>query len=145
MFPNGIDRPSAKPLRRGGVGEAYSDVPNRRFAAVLAAEDLAEDHGASPFERTTCRTHRRWIHQCIASPIHVILVTGHRWCRACQAVSNVAVDELAGSVRVVCSRCQRVPSGIATQQIVRSCQASMALARRDQHETTTPQLLAMSA
>ncbi|WP_245645951.1 hypothetical protein [Pseudonocardia acaciae] len=99
-----------------------------RLAATLAAEDEAEDAGLDPLERITCRTHRRWLHHCISSPVHVIVVTGHRWCRSCQAEASVAVDELTGDVRVTCTRCGRVPVGRATRQIIRTCTASLAAA-----------------
>jgi hypothetical protein len=107
----------------------YSDVPDRALAATLAAEDAAEHHGLSPFERITCRTHRRWVHECVASPMHVVVVSGHRWCRDCQATAMVAVDQLLGTVKVLCPRCRRAPDGVATAQIVRTCQASLAASR----------------
>jgi hypothetical protein len=50
----------------------------RRLAAVLHQEDLAERAGLSPFDRITCPLHRRWLHQCIASPVHVVPIAGHR-------------------------------------------------------------------
>jgi hypothetical protein len=43
----------------------------------VTAEDLAEELGAlSPHDRVTCRFHRRWLHECVASPIHAIPVFG---------------------------------------------------------------------
>jgi hypothetical protein len=107
----------------------YSDVPDRALAATLAAEDAAEHNGLSPFERITCRTHRRWVHECVASPMHVVVVSGHRWCRDCHATAMVSVDQLLGTVKVLCPRCWRVPAGMATAQIVRTCRASLAAAR----------------
>jgi hypothetical protein len=107
----------------------YSDVPDRALAAALAAEDAAEHDGLSPFERLTCRTHRRWVHECVASPMHVVVVSGHRWCRDCQATAMVSVDQLLGTVKVLCPRCRRAPEGIGTAQIVRTCRASLAAAR----------------
>lgn len=108
----------------------YRDLGDRRLAAKLVAEDAAEERdGLSPHERITCHTHRRWVHECISSPLHVIVVTGHRWCRRCEREALVAVDELTGAVRVSCARCRRVPDSPATRQIVRTCRASLAAAR----------------
>jgi methylphosphotriester-DNA--protein-cysteine methyltransferase len=111
----------------------YSDVPDRPLAAALTAEDVAERNGLSPFERTTCRTHRRWIHDCIASPMHVVMVSGYRWCRRCQTTAMVSVDHLLGTVQVLCPRCWRAPDSIATAQIVSACSASLAAARAATH------------
>ena len=108
--------------------DEYSDVANRTLAATLAAEDAAERDGFSPFERLTCRTHRRWIHECVVSPIHVVVVSGHRWCRACRVPATVAVDQLQGTVQVVCPKCGHAPDSLATAQIVRTCRASMTAA-----------------
>lgn len=93
--------------------------------SVLAGEDFAEDRrDLDPHERITCRYHRRWAHQCISSPAHVIPVTGHRWCRGCESPLSVAVDDLLGVVVLTCPRCGETPDNPATQQIVRTCQAS---------------------
>jgi hypothetical protein len=107
----------------------YSDVANRTLAAALAAEDAGERDGMSPFERITCRTHRRWIHECVVSPMHVVVVSGHRWCRDCRVAATVSVDQLLGTVRVVCPKCGCAPDSAATAQIVRTCRASMTAAR----------------
>jgi hypothetical protein len=112
----------------------YADLADRVLAEKLASEDAAVEAGLSPFERLTCPAHRRWIHQCIASPQHVSPVTGHRWCRDCQAAVTVAVDELVGDVSLTCPRCHRAPEGIATRQIVRACRASLATV----HDMRTP-------
>lgn len=112
-----------------GCADRYADLADRRLAVALADEDRAEDAGLDPLDRATCRVHRRWLHRCIASPVHVIMVTGHRWCRTCEASATVAVDELTGTVGVTCSRCHRTPEGRATRQIIRCCMASMAAAR----------------
>jgi len=109
--------------------DAYTDLADRRLAASLAREDLAEERGLSPHERITCRLHRRWIHECIASPRHAIPVTGHRWCYRCQVATSIAVDELAGSVRLTCPRCGQLPANRASRQIIRTCKASLAAAR----------------
>jgi hypothetical protein len=107
----------------------YDDLPDRHLATTLAEEDLAEEfRGLSPPDRVTCRTHRRWVHQCVASPAHVIVVTGHRWCRACQCAVTVAVDELAFTVTLICPRCKRVPNSAANRQLIRTCLASLAAA-----------------
>ena len=42
----------------------YADLRDRRLAARLAAEDVAEEAGLDPFERISCRLHQRWLHQC---------------------------------------------------------------------------------
>jgi hypothetical protein len=104
------------------------------LTTMLAGEDLAEDHhGASPHERLTCRLHRRWAHECITSPAHVIPVTGHRWCRRCRTSAAVVVDEVAGTVRLACRRCGRTPRSAASDQIVRACRGSFAAARARRH------------
>jgi hypothetical protein len=105
----------------------YADLRDRHLAATLSMEDQAElTDGLDPLERTTCWTHRRWLHQCVSSPLHVIQVTGHRWCRDCTSAVSVAVDELAGDVALHCPRCHRTPDTRATRQIVRACRASLA-------------------
>lgn len=106
-------------------------LAGRRLAATLAAEERAgREQGLSPHERITCRLHRRWAYQCIASPQHVIPVTGHRWCEDCATAVTVAVDELDGRVDLTCPRCHRTPHTRATEQIVRACQASLRAAGR---------------
>lgn len=107
----------------------YAAVRDRALANALAAEDAAELDGLNPLERLTCRTHRRWVHQCVHSDMHVFVVTGHRWCRGCEHPADVAVDELTWEVSVSCPKCGQAPEGPATRQIVRTCRASMAAAR----------------
>lgn len=109
--------------------DRYADLRDRVLAEALAAEDAAERDDLDPLERLTCRTHRRWVHQCVHSAQHVIVVTGHRWCRDCEHPADVAVDELTWAVSVSCPKCGLAPSGQATRQIVRTCRASMAAAR----------------
>jgi hypothetical protein len=75
-----------------------ADIAGLRLARALVTEDEDEEHGLSPHERTTCHLRRRWLHDCVSSPLHAIPVTGHRWCRRCECAGNVAVDELAGDV-----------------------------------------------
>ncbi len=111
--------------------------PTERLEATLYAEDRAEEAGLSPFERVTCPVHRRWIHQCIASPMHVIELTGHRWCRDCRSAATVAVDELSATVSVTCPRCDQSPNSSATRQIERTCEASITLSRHA-HTGTRP-------
>ncbi|GAA0250996.1 hypothetical protein GCM10010492_59090 [Saccharothrix mutabilis subsp. mutabilis] len=108
--------------------DRYADVSNRSLADVLRAEDAAEEDGLDPFERVSCRLHRRWIHQCVHSSTHVVAVTGHRWCRDCECPAAISVDELLGDVVVRCTRCLRVPATAATRQLVRACRASLAAA-----------------
>ncbi|HKS46556.1 MAG TPA: hypothetical protein VJT49_15870 [Amycolatopsis sp.] len=102
-----------------------------RLTDTLTQEDAAEESGAlSPHARCTCAFHRRWLHQCVASPAHAMPVTGHRWCRSCNVAAEVAIDELSGTVTLTCPRCRRFPDSMANRQLVRSCQASLAGARR---------------
>lgn len=108
--------------------QRYADVRDRRLAAALAAEDAAETEGLDPLERMTCGLHRKWIHRCVHSALHVIPVTGHRWCRDCATAADVMVDELTGEIRVTCPRCRRTPNPRATKQIVRTCRASLSAA-----------------
>lgn len=97
---------------------------------TLRAEDSAQAAGLSAFERMTCPVHRGWVHRCISSPVHVVRWTGHRWCARCQSPAGVAVDELTGRVAVRCDRCGLPPAGVATEQIVHSCEASLARSSR---------------
>lgn len=133
-------RPTAAETLR--FGERYADVLDTRLANTLIVEDAAEEREAlSAHERITCHVHRRWAHECISSPVHVIVVTGHRWCRRCEAEASVAVDELTGSVAVVCTACRRPPDTAATRQIIRTCRASLATAqesRRTRGEAQSP-------
>ena len=117
------------PGSTGCAPDRYSDVGDLVLAATLRAEDHAERAGADPLERSTCWTHRRWLYQCVSSPLHVIQVTGHRWCRDCACPVDIAVDELTWSVRLTCSRCGRTPDSPASRQIVRVCRAGMAARR----------------
>ncbi|MEV6240483.1 hypothetical protein [Lentzea sp. NPDC051838] len=93
--------------------------------ATLVEEDLAEDDGVlAPDDRLTCHVHGRWIHQCVASPVHVNRVTRHRWCRGCDAELGVVVDELSGDVAMRCPRCGRGGSA-ATTRLIAACRASI--------------------
>jgi hypothetical protein len=105
--------------------QSWGGVRVRCLAAVLHQEDLAERAGLSPFDRITCPLHRCWLHHCIASPVHVVPVAGYRWCSACRTPASVSVDELCGQVRVWCPRCGHTPNPIASEQIVRTCRASL--------------------
>lgn len=132
-LPRSTVAPLLRRNRRGDAGveidPRYAELRDRRLAATLAAEDLAELDGLDPLERLTCRTHRHWVHQCVSAPAHVFVVTGHRWCRRCERAADVAVDELTWNVAVTCPSCGRSPEGAATRQIVRTCRASLAAAR----------------
>jgi hypothetical protein len=111
------------------VAERYADLADRRLAVMLSTEDAAEESGAQdPLERTTCYQHRRWLHDCVSSPLHVIVVTGHRWCRRCSCAVDVAVDQLTGDVALTCPKCREMPPGPANRQLVRCCRASLAAA-----------------
>jgi hypothetical protein len=113
----------------------YADLADRPLAVALSTEDAAEERGFNPFERMTCYAHRRWLHQCVSSPSHVVRVSGHRWCRRCECAVTVAVDELAGDLTLTCPRCGEMPPGPANRQVVRACRASLAAASeaRDHH------------
>jgi hypothetical protein len=110
------------------VSDQYVDLRDRRLATMLSAEDAAEIDGLDPLERITCGLHRKWIHRCAHSPLHVIPVTGHRWCRDCSSATEILVDELTGTIQVSCPRCHQTPNPRATKQIVRTCRASLAAA-----------------
>jgi hypothetical protein len=48
-------------------------VASTRLGATVTAEDLAEELGElSPHDRVTGRLPRRWLHECVASPLHAI-------------------------------------------------------------------------
>lgn len=101
----------------------------RSLPVLLATEDDAEDTGLlAPDDRLTCHVHGRWIHQCVASPAHVSLVTRHRWCRGCRTELRVAVDELSLAVSMTCPRCGRGGSA-ATTRLTAACRASLAAER----------------
>ena len=110
------------------VDPRYADVADRRLARALTAEDQSEEDGLDALERITCRTHRRWLHDCVSSPLHVVIITGTRWCRSCRCALNVAIDQLAGDVAVHCPSCDETPANRATRQLVRACRASLAAA-----------------
>lgn len=126
----------AKTSRYEADRRRYTDLADRRLAERLATEDAAVEAGLSPFERLTCPAHRRWVHQCIASPQHVSPVTGHRWCRDCACPVTVAVDELSGDVTVTCPRCHHAPEGVATRQILRASRASLAIVHKARTRVT---------
>jgi hypothetical protein len=101
----------------------------RSLPVLLATEDDAEDMGLlAPDDRLTCHVHGRWIHQCVASPLHVSPVTRHRWCRDCRTELAVAVDELSLTVLMSCPRCGHGGSA-ATTQLTTACRASLAAER----------------
>lgn len=104
-------------------------LPANVLAAVLAEEDAAELAGASPFGRTTCRFHHRWIHECVWSPVHVYAIAGFRWCTGCATPANVAVDHLLMTVTVTCPRCLGEVRNPATAQLVRACEAGLRISR----------------
>lgn len=95
------------------------------LATRLAVEDTAESAGRLPVDsRLTCGVHRRWIHDCVSSPVHVNQVTGHRWCRTCQEPVTVAVDQLTRTVTMQCPKCGDGRSP-ATNRLTTSCQSSL--------------------
>jgi hypothetical protein len=114
------------------IDPRYADLRDHRLASALSIEGQMEADGElDPLERTTCWTHRRWLHQCVSSPLHVIQVTGHRWCRDCSCPVTVAVDELVGDVSLTCPRCGRTPNNRASRQLLRACRASFAAATEE--------------
>ncbi|MFD5244316.1 hypothetical protein ACFWIW_07220 [Amycolatopsis sp. NPDC058340] len=103
---------------------------SRTLPVLLAMEDDAEDVGRlSPDDRLTCHVHGRWIHQCVASPLHVNPITRHRWCRSCATALTVSIDELSGDVTMYCPRCGHGESA-ASARLIAACRASLAAARR---------------
>jgi hypothetical protein len=97
---------------------------------ALVAEDQAEEVGfLDPLDRITCPVHRRWIHQCCHSDLHVSQVSGHRWCRPCRRVLEVAVDEVVGTVALHCPKCHRGARTRADVQLVAACEASLTASR----------------
>lgn len=105
----------------------YDDLADRRLAAILAAEDTAQEHGLSPHLRSTCYVHRCWIHQCVSDPAHVIVVTGHRWCRRCECPVDVDIDE-SGSAELYCEHCGE-PDSAANREVLSACRTSLAAMR----------------
>jgi hypothetical protein len=100
------------------------------LASMLAREDRVEDDGGlDPTDRVTCRTHRRWLHDCVSSPVHSNPAIGYRWCRRCDHQALVAVDELSGEVAIHCGLCGRTPHSRANEELVDLCRRSLALAR----------------
>jgi hypothetical protein len=61
-------------------------MPDAELAAALANEDDREDRGVlAADDRRTCHTHQDWVAHCWPSRLHANRVTGHNWCRACDA------------------------------------------------------------
>ncbi len=101
------------------------DCPWEPLVERLAAEDAAEAAELlEPDGRLTCHVHRKWIHQCVASPLHAHPVSRHRWCRTCDTALTVAVDEFARTVRICCARCGDGGSP-ATARLLAACRASL--------------------
>jgi hypothetical protein len=82
------------------------------LADALVAEDHAEDTGwLDALDRMTCPAHRRWIHECCHSDLHVSRVCGHRW--PCRRTLDMAVDRVTGIVTPHCPACDRGARGPA--------------------------------
>ncbi len=117
----------------GAVPGDDSGEPDGRhplLTGTLRAEDRDEDDGRlDPMDRVTCRTHRRWLHDCVASPVHTNSAVGYRWCRRCDHQALVAVDELTGDVTIRCGLCGHSPRSRANVQLVERCRRSLQLAR----------------
>lgn len=62
MFQHQTAGITTAPEHGTDVRDRYADLTDTRLAAALSLDDLAEDDGLDPFERTTCYTHRRWLH-----------------------------------------------------------------------------------
>ncbi|HEY3471345.1 MAG TPA: hypothetical protein VGL47_39850 [Amycolatopsis sp.] len=123
VSPEDVPEPRPAPSRGR---DRYADLDDRRLAAILAAEDTAVEHGLSPHTRSTCYVHRCWVHQCVGDPLHVIVVTGHRWCRRCELPVQVAVDETPpGAVHLFCPRCGQASSA-ANREVRQACRTSLA-------------------
>lgn len=121
--PADVPAPRPAPI---GSPDRYADLPDRRLAAILAAEDTAVEHGLNPHTRCTCPVHRCWAHQCVGDPLHVLVVTGHRWCRRCECPVDVAVDETPpGAVHLFCPRCGQAGSA-ANREVRQACRAGLA-------------------
>jgi hypothetical protein len=100
------------------------------LTAALLAEDRAEETGwLDPFDRLTCPVHRRWVHQCSHSDLHVVRVAGWRWCRPCARALQVAVDEVAGTVALRCPRCERGARTASDARLIAACEASLTASR----------------
>jgi hypothetical protein len=110
----------AQRLREHGEQLFYPQLPDPDRPTLAAWVEA--------IEVITCRAHMSWAHRCIASPLHVIVVTGHRWCRRCEKAMVVAVDELTGSVDVACTWCGDTPDH-GDPSIVRTCWASLTVVR----------------
>lgn len=105
-------------------------VTRDALADALQAEDHAEDNGwLDGLDRMTCPAHRRWLHQCCHSDLHVSRVSGHRWCRPCGVALEVAVDELSRTIQLHCPKCDRGARTRADAQLVAACEASLAASR----------------
>ncbi|WP_213573918.1 hypothetical protein [Rhodococcus sp. USK13] len=104
--------------------------PRSVFDERLASEDAAEDDlRLAPDDRVTCPLHHRWIYRCVASPAHINAVTRHRWCRGCAVPLPVVIDEIAGTVTIVCIRCGDGGSP-ATTRLIAACRASLATSKQ---------------
>jgi len=104
------------------------ELTDTRLAEWLAFEDTAEELGQlSPDDRLTCHVHRRWIHSCVASPIHINPVTRHRWCRVCAQPLTVTLDEATTTMTMYCMSCGDGVSA-ATARVLAACRASMVIA-----------------
>jgi len=96
------------------------------LAEALMAEDDAEETGwLDPLDRITCPVHRRWVHQCSHSDLHVIRIAGWRWCRPCRRALEVAADEVAGTVALHCPTCDRGARTTADARLIADCEASL--------------------
>jgi hypothetical protein len=117
-------------LRLDTVSPRYADLADQRLALYLTAEDEAEDgHRLLPDLRLTCHTHRRWLHDCVSSPLHVNAWTRARWCRPCEQELEVAVDHVAGRVAVTCPGCRRGAENAVDYVLITNCETSLRLAR----------------
>jgi hypothetical protein len=61
----------------------------------------------------------------VGHSLHVLVVTGHRWCRRCECPVDVAVDETPpGAVHLYCPRCGQADSA-ANREVRQACRTSL--------------------
>ncbi|MGW4488999.1 hypothetical protein ACWEOE_34840 [Amycolatopsis sp. NPDC004368] len=70
------------------VDRRYANVADRRLATALIVEDRSDEDGLDP--------HRRWLHNCVSSLLHVVIVTG-----TCRCQAGFGTRAIVGSSRLV--------------------------------------------
>jgi hypothetical protein len=107
----GVQRSPKADTRR--YEQAFSSVAPTSTPVRNTSLATEEQCALPPHDRVTCHLHQRWLHERVASPLHAIAVTGHRWCPTCQCTVKLAVDVLAGSCGCCCRSCGRFPDTLA--------------------------------